>query len=96
MLEDAVDKNYSDAFEVLARLYEDGVLVPKNLQRAYVLYDLEGRVPTHPEKENIARQLTNEQLKAARRASWHWQETHNSYRPGYPIKASIEVHTADD
>ncbi|WP_414502152.1 hypothetical protein [Zymobacter sp. IVIA_5232.4 C2] len=95
LLEDAVEKNAPDAFEVLAHIYEDGVLVPKNLQRAYMLYDLEGRVPTRPEKDNVARQLTNTELNEARKSSWRWQEVHHSYRPGYPGRNFPEARFID-
>lgn len=91
LLENAVEENYFDAFGVLAHIYEQGVLVPKDLERAYMLYDLEGRVPTNPAKENVARQLSVEQLKSAKNASWNWQKSHNSYRPGYPGRASASI-----
>lgn len=82
VLEKAVSEDTPFASMLLAPLYATGELVPKDLVRAYMLYDLTGSGYAD-EKEKVAAQMTPDQIRKAQEMSWRWQDEHHSYRAGY-------------
>ena len=82
LLEKEVEADAPFASSLLAPLYETGALAPKNLIRAYMMYDLSGSGYTD-EKAKVAEQMTPEQVHEAQEMSWRWQDEHRSYRAGY-------------
>lgn len=80
--------------DVLGELYETGHLVPRDLVKAYMYYDLGGDA-REEDKQRMATSMTPGQINTALKRSWLWQEQHRSYRPGYrngedfPIQAHI-------
>ena len=82
LLEKEVEADAPFASSLLAPLYETGELTPKNLIRAYMMYDLSGSGYAD-EKAKVAEQMTPEQVREAQEMSWQWQDTHRSYRAGY-------------
>ena len=82
LLEKEVEADAPFASSLLAPLYETGELAPKNLIRAYMMYDLSGSGYAD-EKAKVAEQMTPEQVREAQEMSWQWQDTHRSYRAGY-------------
>ena len=65
----------------LAKVYEEGEIVPQDLIKAYMYYDLSGG--DEEEKARLDKKMTSDQIKEALERSWNWQEQHHSYRPGY-------------
>ena len=82
LLEKEVEADAPFASSLLATLYETGELTPKNLIRAYMMYDLSGSGYAD-EKAKVAEQMTLEQVREAQEMSWRWQDEHRSYRAGY-------------
>ena len=82
ILEDAVAQNITWSTTTLAPIYAKGELVPKDLVRAYMLYDLSG-TGYADEKAKVAEEMTPAQIQQAKEMSWRWQDEHRSYRPGY-------------
>ena len=72
----------------LARVYEEGKIVPQDLTKAYMYYDLTGG--SEEDKVRLAKKMTPAQMKAAAERSWNWQEQHHSYRPGYRTPAGYD------
>ena len=65
----------------LADVYAEGKIVPQDLVKAYMYYDLSGG--NEDKKARIAQRMTPNQIKEAVEESWNWQQQHHSYRPGY-------------
>ena len=82
ILEDAVAHNVTWSTATLAPLYAKGELIPKDLVRAYMLYDLSG-TGYADDKAKVAEEMTPAQIQQAKEMSWRWQDEHRSYRPGY-------------
>lgn len=72
----------------LARVYEEGKIVPQDLIKAYMYYDLTGG--SEEDKARLAKKMTSAQMKEAAERSWNWQEQHHSYRPGYRTPADYD------
>lgn len=82
ILEDAVARDVTWSTTILAPVYAKGELVPKDLVRAYMLYDLSG-TGYADDKAKVAEEMTPAQIQQAKEMSWRWQDEHRSYRPGY-------------
>ena len=78
----------------LGTVYEQGEIVPRNLIKAYMYYDLGGNA-YQPDKQRVAQKMSEEDINKAQELSWEWQEKHHSYREGYrnatdfPIQSHI-------
>ena len=78
----------------LGSVYEQGEIVPRNLIKAYMYYDLGGNA-YQPDKQRVAQKMSEEDINKAQELSWEWQEKHHSYRVGYrnatdfPIQSHI-------
>ena len=78
----------------LGSVYEKGEIVPCNLIKAYMYYDLGGNA-YQPDKQRVAQKMSEEDINKAQELSWEWQEKHHSYREGYrnatdfPIQSHI-------
>lgn len=76
-----IDDVSFDGF-LLAEIYEEGKIVPQDLVKAYMYYDLRGGDNQEGE-QRLRNKMTPAQIKEAVQRSWQWQEHHHSYRPGY-------------
>lgn len=72
----------------LAHVYEEGKIVPQDLIKSYMYYDLTGG--SEEEKARLSKKMTSAQVKEAAERSWNWQEQHHSYRPGYRTPANYD------
>ena len=71
--------------------FEKGMVVEKDLVKAYMMYDLGGG-PGIEAKEAVAERMTEEQVEKAIARSWQWQLERNSYRPssnGYRYQPDV-------
>jgi len=71
-----------NAFSWLARFYEQGLGVGRDLVQAYKFYDLMDPAGADG-KARLAEEMTDEQIAEAIRQSRAWQEEHNTFVPSY-------------
>ena len=77
--------------KTLARVYEEGKIVPRDLIKSYMYYDLTGITTSDNEdRKRLQKIMTLSQLHEAQERSWNWQEQHHSYRPGYRNPADYD------
>lgn len=67
----------------LALIYEEGKIIPQNLVKSYMYYDLMGGPANIEDKKRLEKIMTPMQIKEALECSWKWQEDHHSYRSGF-------------
>ena len=88
MLEKLELNNPDFTGEPLGDVYSEGKIVPQDLVKAYMYYDLSGG--DKEEKAHLVNKMTSDQIKEALERSWNWQEQHHSYRPGYRNPADYD------
>ncbi|MDR5894419.1 tetratricopeptide repeat protein [Halomonas mongoliensis] len=76
----AVNLDDLTAQRMAGEYFEKGMVVDRNLVKAYMLYDLAGTSGIE-KRDRVAKQMTDEQVEEAIARSWQWQLEHNSYRP---------------
>ena len=87
----AVNLDDLTAQRMAGEYFEKGMVVDKNMVKAYMLYDLAGTSGIE-KRERVAKQMTDEQVEKAIAHSWQWQLEHNSYRPssnGYRYQPDV-------
>lgn len=78
----AVDEDNLSAQGMAGEYFEKGLGTEKDLVKAYMMYDL-GGTGSNPEKQAVAKKMTEEQIQEAISLSRKWQEEHNNMRPSY-------------
>lgn len=90
----AAEQNNGMAKAYAAEFYEKGLGTEKNLVEAYKLYDLSSNIGREA-KQELAKKMTDDQIKEAIALSWQWQmergvvhPSSEGYRYRYPIESS--------
>ena len=76
----AVNLDDLTAQRMAGEYFEKGMVVEKDLVKAYMMYDLSGTVPS-TRRDELEERMTEEQIEEAIARSWQWQLERNSYRP---------------
>ncbi|WP_444985480.1 tetratricopeptide repeat protein [Halomonas mongoliensis] len=76
----AVELDDLTAQRMAGEYFEKGMVVEKDLVKAYMMYDLSGTVPS-TRRDELEERMTEEQIEEAIARSWQWQLERNSYRP---------------
>ncbi|MBB5321865.1 tetratricopeptide repeat protein [Marinobacter oulmenensis] len=87
-----VQKDDGSAQAYAAEFFENGLGTEKDLVKAYMLYDLSTGIGREAKKE-LAKKMTDGQIREAIARSWQWQLEHGVVRPssdGYQYRYPLE------
>ncbi|WP_414500137.1 hypothetical protein [Zymobacter sp. IVIA_12111.31 C1] len=80
-----------NAQQLLGEQYETGDCMPQDYVMAYMMYDLGGTAVAE-QKHALAEKMTPEQINEGTLRSYQWQEQNHSYRVGYGVGNSYDIH----
>lgn len=87
-----VQRDVGSAHAYAAEFFENGLGTDKDLVKAYMLYDLSTGIGREAKKE-LAKKMTDDQIREAIARSWQWQLEHGVVRPssdGYRYRYPLE------